>query len=64
MQASKYKEKEEYIFLGHSFGGYMGSHYVTKFPEKINKVVLMSPVGLPSRPDDYDPERFISSIKS
>jgi len=32
---------------GHSLGAYMATVYALKYPEKVNKLVLLSPVGLP-----------------
>ena len=52
LRASKYKEKENYYFMGHSLGGYLGAHFALKFPDKITRVILMSPVGVPDRPEN------------
>jgi pimeloyl-ACP methyl ester carboxylesterase len=37
----------EKIYLGgHSFGGYMACHYALKYPERVKKLLLLSPVGI------------------
>ena len=36
----------EYYLLGHSFGGYIAAEYALRHPEKISKVILMSPIGV------------------
>lgn len=36
--------------LGHSMGGYMVSAYALKYPGRIEKLVLVSPVGIPEDP--------------
>ena len=59
MVASKYREKGDFIFLGHSLGAYIGCHYVIKYPQSIIKVVLMSPVGVPQREEVFDPEEVV-----
>jgi len=40
---------EKFILCGHSFGGYISGHYSKKYPEKIRKLILLSPFGVPKR---------------
>lgn len=57
MLASGYKEggaESEFVLLGHSLGGYLSALFAMKFPEKIKKVILLSPVGLASKPEKGD----------
>ncbi|PVU88645.1 hypothetical protein BB559_005482 [Furculomyces boomerangus] len=42
---------DKMVLLGHSFGGYMSSLYALKYPERIEKLVLESPVGIPETPE-------------
>ncbi|EAW08336.1 putative alpha/beta hydrolase [Aspergillus clavatus NRRL 1] len=41
---------ERFTLLGHSLGGYMGVAYALKYPGRLNKLILASPVGIPEDP--------------
>lgn len=36
--------------MGHSLGGYLATRYALKYPEHVQKLVLLSPMGLPVPP--------------
>jgi cardiolipin-specific phospholipase len=38
---------EKMILAGHSMGGYMSVAYCEKYPERVEKLILLSPVGVP-----------------
>eukprot|EP00835_Amoeboradix_gromovi_P000260 NODE_9_length_47730_cov_0.323718.p11 type:complete len:329 gc:universal NODE_9_length_47730_cov_0.323718:26820-27806(+) len=38
------------ILLGHSFGGYLSVAYSLKYPEHVEKLILISPVGFSEKP--------------
>ncbi|KAF1992201.1 alpha/beta-hydrolase [Aulographum hederae CBS 113979] len=40
----------KFTLLGHSLGGYMAVCYALKYPGRVNKLVLASPVGIPEDP--------------
>ncbi|KAL3902474.1 MAG: hypothetical protein SGILL_010811 [Bacillariaceae sp.] len=40
------------ILVGHSFGGYMSVAYTERYPERVERLLLLSPVGVP---DENDP---------
>lgn len=42
----KKKNIEKFTLIGHSLGGYLSSCYAMKYPERVTKLVLLSPVGL------------------
>ena len=41
---------EKFTLLGHSLGGYMAVAYALKYPGRLNKLILASPVGIPEDP--------------
>ena len=51
---------EPYYVCGHSLGGYLMSLYSLTYPENIQKLILMSPVGLPERPEEFTVENLMS----
>ena len=58
MLATGYDE-EEFSLGGHSFGGYLSSRYVLKYPQNITNLILFSPVGVPKKPDNFTLEEII-----
>ena len=52
------KKKESWIIIGSSFGGMMGALYTSRFPEKVDQLILLAPaLAVP----DLDP-KVISPI--
>jgi cardiolipin-specific phospholipase len=41
---------KKFTLLGHSLGGYMAVAYALKYPGRLNKLILASPVGIPEDP--------------
>lgn len=41
---------KSFTLLGHSLGGYMAVAYTLKYPGRVNKLILASPVGIPLDP--------------
>lgn len=43
---------EHFVLVGHSMGGYLAALYALKYPERVSKLILASPVGIPIKADD------------
>ncbi|KAK3353623.1 Alpha/Beta hydrolase protein [Lasiosphaeria hispida] len=41
---------EKFTLMGHSLGGYLAVSYALKYPGRLNKLILASPVGIPEDP--------------
>ncbi|EFR00083.1 abhydrolase domain-containing protein 4 [Nannizzia gypsea CBS 118893] len=41
---------ERFTLMGHSLGGYMAVAYALKYPGRLDKLILASPVGIPKDP--------------
>lgn len=50
------------ILAGHSMGGYLSVAYCERYPERVEKLILLSPVGVPE-PDEHS-EQQASRIRS
>jgi cardiolipin-specific phospholipase len=56
---------EKFTLLGHSLGGYMAVAYALKYPGRLNKLILASPVGIPEDPNAVNadlPEPDMSTV--
>ena len=56
---------ERFTLLGHSLGGYLAVSYALKYPGRLNKLILASPVGIPKNPyavNDSMPEPAESTM--
>ncbi|KAJ6539103.1 Alpha/Beta hydrolase protein [Mycena capillaripes] len=48
---------EQFTLIGHSLGGYLSVAYALKYPDRVNKLILLSPAGVPRGPQTTAPER-------
>jgi cardiolipin-specific phospholipase len=49
--------EEKFLLAGHSFGGFLSGHYACRYPDKIKKLLMLSPFGVPKRhfnEDDFE----------
>lgn len=44
------RKLEKMTLVAHSLGGYLAVRYANKYPEKVEKLILVSPVGVPKNP--------------
>ena len=64
MQTVDYKKHEEYILAGQSLGGYISVLYSMRYPKNLSRLVLLSPVGVPPRPENFTIEKLREKIDS
>ena len=48
---------EKMTLIGHSLGGYLSVVYALRYPTRVNKLILLSPAGVPRDPNTTDPSR-------
>eukprot|EP01006_Ploeotia_vitrea_P025173 TRINITY_DN5800_c0_g1_i2.p1 TRINITY_DN5800_c0_g1~~TRINITY_DN5800_c0_g1_i2.p1 ORF type:complete len:424 (-),score=196.09 TRINITY_DN5800_c0_g1_i2:64-1335(-) len=48
---------DRFVLLGHSMGGYVAALYGLKYPGRLAKLILASPVGMPRGPHFHELER-------
>jgi cardiolipin-specific phospholipase len=46
---------EKMTLIGHSLGGYLSAAYTLKYPSRVDRLILISPVGIPPNPSDPSP---------
>lgn len=45
---------DKMILAGHSMGGYLSVAYCEKYPERVEKLILLSPVGIPTKSEQVE----------
>ena len=48
----------KFILAGHSFGGFLVGHYARKYPQYIERLLLLSPIGIKS----YSADRLETAV--
>jgi cardiolipin-specific phospholipase len=51
---------EKMTLVGHSLGAYFSVVYALKYPARVNKLILLSPAGVPRGPDTTVPSRELT----
>ena len=51
---------EKFHLLGHSLGGLIAGNYALRHPEQVDRLVLMSSVGVSEKPAYLEDENFVS----
>jgi len=49
---------EKMILGGHSMGGYLSVAYAEKYPERVEKLILISPVGVPHVDEEKEKQKW------
>ena len=55
---------DDFILLGHSMGGIIGSMYTSCFPEKVSKYITIESLGPVTKDSESSPEQLRESIES
>jgi len=50
----KYLQLTNFFLAGHSYGGYLCGLYASWKPEHVKKLLLLSPLGVKQRPENFD----------
>ena len=48
---------EKMTLIGHSLGAYFSTVYALRYPQRVHKLILLSPAGVPRGPDTTSPSR-------
>ena len=51
---------QEMNLIGHSLGGYLSVAYALRYPERVSKLILLSPAGVPREPNSLVAEQEFS----
>jgi cardiolipin-specific phospholipase len=48
---------EKMTLIGHSLGAYLSTVYALRYPQRVHRLILLSPAGVPRGPDTTSPSR-------
>ncbi|VDC02591.1 unnamed protein product [Peniophora sp. CBMAI 1063] len=56
---------DKMTLVGHSLGGYLSVAYALRHPERVSKLILLSPAGVPRDPNNTEePSRELTDVQS
>lgn len=50
---------DKMVLVGHSLGGYLSLAYALRYPSRVERLVLVSPVGIPNAPPEEESGRTV-----
>ena len=50
--------------MGHSLGAFVSVHYAITFPNRVNQLILASPVGVPESPHNFSADAIAENVDS
>lgn len=53
---------DTFYLAGHSFGGYMSTHYAMKYQQRVKKLLLISPAGFTKSQNDMTVEEWLNTL--
>mmetsp|Transcript_7581 Transcript_7581/g.6927 ORF Transcript_7581/g.6927 Transcript_7581/m.6927 type:complete len:108 (+) Transcript_7581:462-785(+) len=56
--------KKKVHMLGHSMGGYQAIVYALTYPEEVETLILLSPAGIPEKPEGFSALDLATAGKS
>jgi len=48
----------DFMIAAHSYGGYIFGTYASMYPQHVRKLLLLSPLGVKTRPEDFRLDRM------
>jgi len=55
---------EKMTLVGHSLGGYLSSVYALRYPQRVERLILLSPAGVPASKDTSVPGEELRRTRS
>jgi pimeloyl-ACP methyl ester carboxylesterase len=55
---------EKMTLVGHSLGGYLSAVYALRYPERVERLILLSPAGVPASKDTSVPAEELNQTRS
>lgn len=55
---------EKMTLVGHSLGGYLSAVYALRYPQRVERLILLSPAGVPASKDTSVPTEEFSETRS